>query len=386
MGAQNAVPRRRRLLALTTILVVLLSTALALGAPKAKRPKPHGKLGKAHAAMSAPAAPTAPPAPAPPTWSTEEFDKRKDARKLEVVGVYRPVEMAGRTVSVPREIYLQAIDGKGERLKDLVGKVLEVHRSVPVPTAVPQRGGPSVPSSTAILPSAIAPATPPSKSAPVAPAPPIAAPAPVSAAPASAAPATALGAVARLKAMKKAAEEAKAAGAAAPAAPAAPPSVSAPKTAPSAAPSSPAPGSAAAPSSEATPSAPPVPPVPEVLRPRPQPLPSVSMDVLVGRVQVVEIRGQVAVARVADDGIGKPEGGDLGGVPAELPAIMAGDFADLVIAPAPPPLPPPPAPPLGLSKAEQSDLEAARRAMEAENWRRKHPRGKYERKVMKWKL
>lgn len=110
------------------------------------------------------------------------------------------------------------------------------------------------------------------------------------------------------------------------------------------------------------------------------------MEVVVGRLQVVDIRGQVVVARVADDGVGKPTLQAPSVVPAELPAIMAGDVARFVLEPPPPPIPPPPVPPPALSKEEQARLDAERAKAEAENQRRKHKRGKYERKVMKWKL
>jgi hypothetical protein len=340
------------------------------------------------APVSAPAshAPAPLAGPAPPTWSPEEYERRKETRELVVVSVYRPVEMEGRTVTVPREVYLQAAGEQGARLKEFVGRALDVYRKVPVPMVAPPEGLPtaSAPRGNA-TPS---PSTPASSAPGVATAPPPAATsaAPVSTAPPSAPapPSTALGAVARLRALKKAQDQAKVNVAAAPSA--TPSAGAAGHTA-----ATPTPGAAPAPATGPVaasigPAASGASPPDAIVRPRQQPVPSVSMEVVIGRLQVIEIRGQVVVARVADDGVGKPTLQAPSAVPAELPAIMAGDMARFVLEPLPPPVPPPPVPPPALSKEEQAKLDAERKKAEAENWRRKHKRGKYERKVMKWKL
>lgn len=359
-----------------TLLGILL--CLAVGAEGAlaagKRAKP---------SQPKRAAATAPSAPAPPTWSPEELERRREVREFIVVGVYRPVEMAGRVVSVPREVYLQSKNDSKSALSDLLGRTLEVRRRVPVPTAVGARSrGTTEPASTPQA--APASASPP----PIASsnAPPAKAPAPESSAPAVPPPATsATGAVARLRALKKAQAESKAAAAAAAAAAnhaAGPPS---------------APSSASTPGLGTAPAVDPVKPpmpqrsaetpavTPEIMRPRPEPLPSAEMDVVVGRVQVVEIRGEIAVARVEIDGLGAAGSApDL--VPAEVPAVMAGDLVRFVTEPSPPAVPPPPPPPQALSEAERARLLAGRKKAQAEAWRRKNPRGQYERKTMKWKL
>ena len=308
------------------------------------------------AAKSVPAAPQ--PA-APPTWSPEEYERRKDERNLVVVGVFRPVEMAGRTVAVPREVYLQATDTKADRVRDLLGKTLEVRRLVPVPAAVPAGG------------TSMAAEVQPAEAATPAPSPPpvepsaggAAAPAPAS---------TARDAMARLRAMRKQAQQSVAAPSSPPSS--APAEASAPPSAPASAAA--APTSAPAPTDEAA----------RIVRPRPRPLSAATMEVVVGRLTVVDVRGLVVVARVAEDGVGQPADADPSGVPADVPAVMAGDRARFVIPPEPPPVVPPPPPPPPLTADERARLEAERRKATAESWRRKNPRGKYEREVMKWKL
>ncbi|MEE2787579.1 MAG: hypothetical protein VX589_09585 [Myxococcota bacterium] len=57
---------------------------------------------------------------------------------LQVVGVYRPVDLAGRVVQAPREVYLQSMDD-GHDLKGLVGVQLEVFRRMPVPASMSMR-------------------------------------------------------------------------------------------------------------------------------------------------------------------------------------------------------------------------------------------------------
>jgi hypothetical protein len=371
-----------------TAVVVILALTLALAATAFAAKKPRKPTRRAHPApASAPAARPAPPSlagPAPPTWSPEEYERRKETRELIVVSVYRPVEMEGRTVTVPREVYLQATGDQGARLKEFVGKSLEVYRKVPVPTVVPPGATPAAaptPVRASVTPTGPV-AVPAPASAAAAPSAPVSAATPASAAPsAPAPPSTALSAVARLRALKKAQEQAKANAAAAPSA------LATAAVAPaSAAPASSPPGGAAPPEAPASASPVGAGPADEIVRPRLQPVPSISMEVVVGRLQVVDIRGQVVVARVADDGVGKPTLQAPSVVPAELPAIMAGDVARFVLEPPPPPIPPPPVPPPALSKEEQARLDAERAKAEAENQRRKHKRGKYERKVMKWKL
>lgn len=377
------------------VVILALTLALAATAFAAKKPRTHPR--RAHPVpASAPASQHAPPSmagPAPPTWSPEEYERRKETRELVVVSVYRPVEMEGRTVAVPREVYLQAAGDPGARLKEFVGKSLEVYRKVPVPTVVAPGNAPGAPATAPTSPNAVASATAApvvqagqhaSTSAAVAAAP-ASASAPASAAPsAPAPPSTALSAVARLRALKKAQEQAKANGAGVPSAPpsAAGPVATAPASAAPASTPPAAPGQAAGPVSASVAAA----PADDIVRPRPQPVPSIAMEVVIGRLQVVDIRGQVVVARVAEDGVGKPTLQAPSIVPAELPAIMAGDVARFVLEPPPPPVPPPPVPPPALSKEEQARLDAERAKAEAENQRRKHKRGKYERKVMKWKL
>lgn len=375
-----------------TPVVVILALTLALAATAFAAKKPRKPTRRAHPApVSAPASRPAPPSlagPAPPTWSPEEYERRKETRELIVVSVYRPVEMEGRTVTVPREVYLQATGDQGARLKEFVGKSLEVYRKVPVPTVVPPGATPAAaptPVRASVTPTGPV-ALPAPASAAVAPSAPVSAATPASAAPsAPAPPSTALSAVARLRALKKAQEQAKSNAAAAPSAPATAGGAAAAEPASAAPASIPAAG-AALPEARVAASPPGSGPADEIVRPRHQPVPSISMEVVVGRLQVVDIRGQVVVARVADDGVGKPTLQAPSVVPAELPAIMAGDVARFVLEPPPPPIPPPPVPPPALSKEEQARLDAERAKAEAENQRRKHKRGKYERKVMKWKL
>ena len=55
--------------------------------------------------------------------------------ELKVVGVYRSVELQGRTVATPREVYLQPLSASGP-IDALVGQTLDVHRRVPVPASI----------------------------------------------------------------------------------------------------------------------------------------------------------------------------------------------------------------------------------------------------------
>lgn len=362
---------------LTLIGVIL---CLAVGAEGALAAGKRAKSARPKRPVTAAAA--APAAPAPPTWSPEELERRREVRDFVVVGVYRPVEMVGRVVTVPREVYLQSTGSPGTALSNLLGQTLEVRRRVPVPTAIgapsPEASGPTnpPPAASASAPQGT-PAAAPAQSAPAA-----KTPAPESTPPAAAAPASsATSAVARLRALKKAQAAPKPPAAAAERSPV-PPSAPVSATTPQA--GSPTPTDPVktqtperlAASRETT---------PEIMRPRPAPLPSAEMEVVVGRVQIVEIRGEIAVARVAVDGLGAAES-TPGWVPAEVPAIMAGDLARFVKDPPPPEVPPPPPPPQALSEAERARLLDDRKKAQAEAWRRKNPRGKYERKSMKWKL
>jgi hypothetical protein len=354
----------------------LLATGLAEAAGKrAKSPRPRANS----VAATGTGAPTP---PAPPTWSPEERERRLEVRQLVVVGVYRPVEMVGRVVSVPREVYLQPATGQGGQLRELLGQRLEVFRSVPVPAAVEL---PAVASAAAGAPAAPGPSAQRAATVPTPVASPAAASAPSAAPPSAGAAAAASpsGAMARLRALKKAQQQSNAASPAS----TAPASAAAPGSA--AAEHSPSPMAVTA--SEPTVGQPRAvseterTPAPEVMHPRPRPLAAAQMEVRVGQLEVVEIRGEVAVARIVSDGVGR--GAALTeSVPAELPAVMAGDLARFVKEPPPPEVPPPPPPPQALSKAEKARLLAEQKKTQSERWRRKNPRGKYERKTMKWKL
>jgi hypothetical protein len=306
-----------------------------------------------------------------------------DRRELLVVGVYRPVEMSGRTVKVDREVFLQPVDGKGDKVGDLVGRRMTVHRRAKVPVSV---------EAPVAAPPASAPAAASSASSPPPSAPPSA---PVTAAP-SAAPQK-LTAVERLRALRAAAQGGKAPASAPP-----PPS-KAPASAPASAPppSSKAPASAPAsapPVVASTPAAPRPDPFdarrlqiqlggkPDadgVARQTPRPVPGPPIETEVGQIEVFEIRNGIAVARVVTDALaqGRPV------IPgADLPVVSSGDVARFTIpAPIPPP-PPPPEPPPPLSAEERARLDAENERARAEDYRRKNPRGKYERKVMRWKL
>lgn len=94
-------------------------------------------VGAALAAPAASAAPTAPssaPAAADATVAAEQPGTRYE---LLVVGVYRPLDLEGRTVVEPREVYLQSVDVPQGPLTALIGRDLEVIRQAPVPAAVP---------------------------------------------------------------------------------------------------------------------------------------------------------------------------------------------------------------------------------------------------------
>ncbi|MCB9540614.1 MAG: hypothetical protein H6704_30715 [Myxococcales bacterium] len=287
---------------------------------------------------------TAAPAAAEPP-SGERFD-------LQVVGVYRPVDLTGRTVQAPREIWLRATDAAGD-LSTLIGRTLTVHRTVEVPAQVPVGGAPASQPADAprVEGDAVRPA-PKAKKRRVKRRPP-----------------------SRAVARERAEAEGRA-----PAGEA--------EVEPTAKADAPAPAVPV----EHPADAPPLPlraPAPRVRPPSPPSVPTTQVEVQVGRVEVVEVRGQVAVARVVEDGI---DGGAPAAPPVvravmggpstfvDLPAVAAGDTARLVVTP-PPASPPPP-----MSAEEKQALADEKKAMESELRRRNSKRKPYERKVMKWKL
>ncbi len=123
------------------------------------------------AALIWPAAALARPAadPASVPAASEADGTRYD---LLVVGVYRPLDLEGRTVVEPREVYLQSIGVPEGPLSILIGRTLEVIREVPVPAAVPPPSPASQPATAAPDPS-----TRPPQPAPEAPVSPVPAPA-----------------------------------------------------------------------------------------------------------------------------------------------------------------------------------------------------------------
>ena len=54
------------------------------------------------------------------------------------MGVYRPIDLSGRVVNSPREVYLQSV-GDGHTLEDMVGVKLDVYRRMPVPASIAMR-------------------------------------------------------------------------------------------------------------------------------------------------------------------------------------------------------------------------------------------------------
>ncbi len=378
-----------------------LALCLVCGTAWGEECPPGEKKGEAAASLPKPAGTSKPPrkkvrkkkprkavqAPTPSAAELAAAAARRDAgdrRELLVVGVYRPVEMSGRTVKVDREVFLQPADGKGDKVGDLVGRRMTVHRRAKVPV--------SVEAPVVAPPPSAAPAAAPSASPP----PPSAAPTvPPSAVP-SAAPQK-LTAVERLRALRAAAQGGKAPASAPPPSSKAPASAPPPSsTAPASAP--PAPPTAAPPVVASTPPAPRPDPFdarrlqiqlggkPDadgVARQTPRPVPGPPIETEVGQIEVFEIRNGIAVARVVTDALaqGRPV------IPgADLPVVSSGDVARFTIpAPIPPP-PPPPEPPPPLSAEERARLDAENERARAEDYRRKNPRGKYERKVMRWKL
>lgn len=87
------------------------------------------------AALALPAVAAESPSPAMaeagrPTEAGTHYD-------LLVVGVYRPLDLEGRFIVEPREVYLQSIGVPDGPLSTLIGRTLEVVRQVPVPASVP---------------------------------------------------------------------------------------------------------------------------------------------------------------------------------------------------------------------------------------------------------
>lgn len=85
------------------------------------------------------------------SWASEIPKAIDPQMELVVVGVYRPVELTGRTLGAPREVYLAAPEGKPAPPEALVGQELPVIRRVPVPATLP------VPPSGAAVPATAAP-------------------------------------------------------------------------------------------------------------------------------------------------------------------------------------------------------------------------------------
>ncbi len=250
--------------------------------------------------------------------------------EFRVVGVYRPVDLHGRTVQAPREVYLQPLSASGP-ISALVGQTIDVHRQVAVPASVPFADKPK-PKKRAEKPAKKKKKKKKAKRRRMSRA--------------------ARKKAAAEKAAKEKAEAEKAA---------------AEKAAAEKAAEEQAKKKAAAP-----------PPPDKIARVAPPTVKTTTITVPVGKVRVVEIRGDVVVALVVQDGVD-----GLGGPMAPagaVPAVMAGDLARHEVQP-PPPEPPPP-----LSDAEAAKLEEERKATEREDRRRRNPLKRYERRKMRWKL
>ncbi len=317
--------------------------------------------------------------PVKPSPSSEPPLANRDlVIELVVVGVYRPVELSGRTVVVQREIYLEPREPTVKGLDELRGRVFPMYRRVAVPTALPLSRPGAVASAPPAPPTAAAVAVAP-PAASVAPAPPTVAPAPPSA-PRSPPSAHLMSAAERLAELRRRSAEPPSVAPPPPSVAPPPPSVAPPP--PSVAP--PPPSVAAPPPLPASIHVSKVEPESPIRRPRPQPPAAQTMEVEVGKVEIVDVRGNVLVGRVIQDALGPAGGGPA--VPVELSAVMAGDILRWTLPVVPPPPPPPPVPPPPLTQDELNRLEALRRKASAESFRRRNPRGKYERKVMRWKL
>jgi len=69
------------------------------------------------------------------TASAEVLPDVIEQVELRVVGVYRPLDLGGRFIRVPREVFLQS-SATAEAMRRLVGKTITVHRTVDVPASI----------------------------------------------------------------------------------------------------------------------------------------------------------------------------------------------------------------------------------------------------------
>lgn len=111
------------------------------------------------AALALPALAAEPPMMAKTEAPAEAAGTRYD---LLVVGVYRPLDLEGRFIVEPREVYLQSIGVPDGPLSTLIGRTLEVVRQVPVPASVPMLDpeAPAAASQPASAPTRAEPETP----------------------------------------------------------------------------------------------------------------------------------------------------------------------------------------------------------------------------------
>ncbi len=72
-----------------------------------------------------------------PVWMAP--DTKPKEPDFTVVGVYRPVELSGRTVTQSREVFLQAQSDETD-LQTLVGRTLTIHRKSRVPASIGMKG------------------------------------------------------------------------------------------------------------------------------------------------------------------------------------------------------------------------------------------------------
>lgn len=348
-------PRGRRHRAKATTIVAACAGMLAAG------PLSEG-IGPSTSRAQTPDAPMAQPKTEPTADATRYV--------LQVVGIYRPLELEGRFVEIPREVYLQAIATPSGPLEALIGQTLDVTRRMPVPAMMPMAPAPD----PVLEPMAAPPAEE-----------------------------IAEGdgdtrAEAPRRRRRRRRRQQIVRPTAAPAAEASPTAdgSATPPAASDAAEAAPGSNAATGPS-ELTPGMAPAaervePEAVSIVRPEQPAMPTRFIEAPVGRLEVIAIRGEVAVARVVDDGVDPPPMSPLltpptgpslapppnGGV--DVPAIMSGDIARLVIEP-PPPEPPPP-----LSDDENARLQAERDALERDDRRRRVRPKKYERPVMRWEL
>ncbi len=69
------------------------------------------------------------------TASAEVLPDVIEQVELRVVGVYRPLDLDGRFIRIPREVFLQS-SATPEAMQRLVGKTITVHRTVDVPASI----------------------------------------------------------------------------------------------------------------------------------------------------------------------------------------------------------------------------------------------------------